>query len=1287
MSINLGSVGSAFVDIQVDLSNLQAELSSAVQSAGKAGKEVGDKFGRGIDEGLAPVAGSIHGLGPLFDGVGQHAGTVAQQIGFDFSAAESVVVTSSESMAKSVVASSATMGGAVEQTGGYIQNLKQSFANFGDALTPALERLDSLRPMLTSIGTQAQGLGTMLSIGVTAPIVALGAASIHAFADIDSLKRGMTAVAGSAEEAKKQFADMQEVAKLPGLGLEEAVQGSIRLQSFGFSATQSKEALLAFGNAIATVGGGKGELDGVIRQLGQMAGASKVLTQDLRPIIQQVPQVAGILKAAFGPDVLSDPAKRLEQLGVSTQQFIQTMITGLAKLPPVTGGIKNDLENFGDSATIELSRVGEALAPMVHDFVELAVPAIHAMVDAFVALPGPARDAVIGIAGVAAVAGPALIVFGSMAKGLSDIIGIAKTFNEMRVASDAITTVETASTEANTAMRTAAEAEVLLGDGGKAAAVGLGLMSDAELIAAREAIALDSALGKTALLGTLTSFGEALVILAGAAAGGGVLAWLVSLLDPLKQVHREMDGATVATHQLVAGSGLMGDAFDRLVTSVQKMADGHRALSVSAQQLIDKQKGLQQEYDLSKRTYDELVQAQKDGVDVGNALALAHDKMTKAFKELNPQIAENEKATKAATAARAKDTEEAKKQDAEALRQFEEAKKRETELVALQKSGVDVTKSLKAAKDELSAAFLNLNRTVEENARQQMEANAGTREASIVSATQRDALFKVSEAAREYVKTMQDAATAALNHEIATNRVVGVLKDGVTYIHSFSDAQVEAAKTGSLTWKQIQDAVGGVVSTIKMVPQVVDAVAVSIDDLAHGATATMGDLSGSVISYEGQLTQATGRVTDHLEAVRILRGEGVQHIETLADAIGKMGKQWVTATEAIYGNKAAIPDWVKANTIAIVNGVRVVSDAAAAAHASTDGLKASMDGVSKSMEDVGSHAGSAVAGINKVAEAARNASSAGSTYLKNRDGMEGVSTLEDRGGGDMSFEPSGYLPEGQKPSQGFGIGNFQPDPTRANAGDIRSIHNIFTETGGMVINVQTWAQNQLDGIRALMEVGKTQAEAEMLAESGLGVVKAQYIKKLQDEAIAQQQAAAAAVAATKAIQTQADQAKNADAAQKQAALSVSDLTDQLWHLIDAGQSNGQAAYELRQRISELGGAATTTSNAFTDTITKAASFSAALGDLAATAVAATQQAVAVTTQARSAGISGDPFAATKPLALPSVPSSTAQLSYTPLTNVGGKLVVVTPPPIVIQQVSPEQTGQEVTDILRRAALQ
>lgn len=200
-------------------------------------------------------------------------------------------------------------------------------------------------------------LATNLLNRVATAVQQLIVGSIKSAASFDALKRGLIAISGSAEEAERQLVRLREVAKLPGLGFREAIQGSLNLQAVGFSAANAERALKAFGNAVAFTGGGKEELSRITVQLAQMSAKGKILSQDLKPIIEAAPAVGKALKDAFG----TVDSEALQDLGLTTDQFLDKLYTALEKLPPAANGAKNAMENFGDAIDMALATIGQPL--------------------------------------------------------------------------------------------------------------------------------------------------------------------------------------------------------------------------------------------------------------------------------------------------------------------------------------------------------------------------------------------------------------------------------------------------------------------------------------------------------------------------------------------------------------------------------------------------------------------------------------------------------------------------------------------------------------------------------------------------------------------------------------------------------------------------------------------------------------------------------------------------------------------------------------------------------------
>ena len=240
---------------------------------------------------------------------------------------------------------------------------------FSAAMKTVNAELVSSQKAVEKTATGFAGMsGVMSRLGpLTAGIFSAGAllefgkSAVLARAAFDSLERGLTAVMGSASKASMEMVRLKEVAKLPGLGFQEAVKGSINLQAAGFSADVARRALQGFGNALATVGKGKTDLDGVITALTQIAAKGKVSAEEINQLAERVPQIREVMRSAFGTANTED----LQKLGISSQEFIEKVISELEKLPKATGGLQNDLENFSDNWAQLMNQVGKVVQPAV----------------------------------------------------------------------------------------------------------------------------------------------------------------------------------------------------------------------------------------------------------------------------------------------------------------------------------------------------------------------------------------------------------------------------------------------------------------------------------------------------------------------------------------------------------------------------------------------------------------------------------------------------------------------------------------------------------------------------------------------------------------------------------------------------------------------------------------------------------------------------------------------------------------------------------------------------------
>jgi tape measure domain-containing protein len=197
----------------------------------------------------------------------------------------------------------------------------------------------------TSLAAGAAGLAIAAFVALGAAIVTVGKYSAEQAIQFDSNIRGLAAYAENTNSLRAQVARLEEMAKAPGLGFDQLIQGVTRLEAAGFSAKQAEGALKQFGNALALVGGQKSDLEGVALALTQIKSKGVISAEEINQIAERVPQVRQAMKAAFG----TASSEEIQKLGITASQFVDGITKSLQKLPRATGGLQNSLDNIDEA--------------------------------------------------------------------------------------------------------------------------------------------------------------------------------------------------------------------------------------------------------------------------------------------------------------------------------------------------------------------------------------------------------------------------------------------------------------------------------------------------------------------------------------------------------------------------------------------------------------------------------------------------------------------------------------------------------------------------------------------------------------------------------------------------------------------------------------------------------------------------------------------------------------------------------------------------------------------------
>ncbi len=297
-------------------------------------------------------------------------------------------------------------------------------ASFKAAMGEVSSSLDATGRKAALVSDVFGRMGTAMTLGITVPAIAAGAAVIRAASNMEALKKGLDSVATAADTTEDQLKRLKEVAKLPGLGFSEAIQGSVRLQSAGFSANLAERSLKAFGNALATVGRGKADLDGVSLALTQIASKGKISAEEINQLAERVPQIRKAMQAAFG----TADTEIIQKAGIGATEFVTKVVVELEKLKSVTGGTKNSLENLGDTFNALAVRIGEKFLPIVNATIpkleKLAI-GVADLADGFTNLPEPIQNTALALGALLIAAGPVTGAVGKIIGAIGSIKGVA----------------------------------------------------------------------------------------------------------------------------------------------------------------------------------------------------------------------------------------------------------------------------------------------------------------------------------------------------------------------------------------------------------------------------------------------------------------------------------------------------------------------------------------------------------------------------------------------------------------------------------------------------------------------------------------------------------------------------------------------------------------------------------------------------------------------------------------------------------------------------------------------
>lgn len=278
--------------------------------------------------------------------------------------------------------------------------------------------------MVRNFGSAVSGAGRSLTVGLTAPLAALGTFGVKSALELDKVRTKITALVGDGEKANAKMAELRNLADSSvGVTRQAALETFAQLKGVGGIADES------INKIIASMGKLNAAFD-VEDSAGFMRNLTQIFSQgfeiaDIKEAIGRVPIFKQLLEQAFGTSD-GEKLKALKEAGKLTLDNFLGGISDAINNDPRTGKIG---ENLSTKLAKGMEKINNALAPLGDVILNAVVPVFETLtpyiqqLGAWFEKASPTvKTFVVAIAGIAAAAGPVLIVLGSLITAVGGII-------------------------------------------------------------------------------------------------------------------------------------------------------------------------------------------------------------------------------------------------------------------------------------------------------------------------------------------------------------------------------------------------------------------------------------------------------------------------------------------------------------------------------------------------------------------------------------------------------------------------------------------------------------------------------------------------------------------------------------------------------------------------------------------------------------------------------------------------------------------------------------------------
>lgn len=284
------------------------------------------------------------------------------------------------------------------------------------------KKFETIGKTFSSVGEKMVKVGTKLTATVTTSIAGLATIGVKYNAQIEQYQVALTTLTGSAEEANRIIEQIKKDAAATPFDVAGLTQANQLLISTGLSASESRETILALGNAVSATGGGNDELSRMAVNLQQVKNLGKATALDIKQFAYAGIDIYGLLADYLG--ITKEEAAELE---VTWEDLNGALINASQEGGKYFGAMENQsttlngrLSTLKDNFSNVAGILTESLVPIVGKVLDRT----SELIQKFSNLDEEQREQIVKWAAIAAATGPVLIGVGKVSKGVGSLFDV-----------------------------------------------------------------------------------------------------------------------------------------------------------------------------------------------------------------------------------------------------------------------------------------------------------------------------------------------------------------------------------------------------------------------------------------------------------------------------------------------------------------------------------------------------------------------------------------------------------------------------------------------------------------------------------------------------------------------------------------------------------------------------------------------------------------------------------------------------------------------------------------------